>query len=368
MPQSTDQRITGIQTRPIDAPEHPAPSGARILHGRIIPPQQQILLFSSQEWEEFIEEWAQHQKTVYSTVTRFAGPNDMGIDVAAFLDENGFCGGWDNYQCKHYNAPITASTALPEIAKCIWHCYAGNYSPPRRYYFVAPKDVGITFKRVLLGKDRLKGHLIEKWTDWCATAINSTQKISLSGSFLDYVNDFDFQIFTFMTALSLIEGHRNTPYYSSRFGGGLPDRPDPEVPPLTPHMRESRYLQQLIEAYSDHKKVSIVDRSRLEAWPDIKEHYNRQREFFYHAESLKNFARDTVPDGTFEDLQDEIFAGVVDRSSEQFADALARLNACTRAASELALTANGLISVVKIQDRRGMCHQLANVNRLVWKR
>ena len=292
----------------------------------------------------------------------------MGIDVAAFSDETGFDGIWDNYQCKHYSEPITPRTALPEIAKCIWHCYEGHYSPPRRYYFVAPKDVGITLRRKLLDRDALKAHLVEKWTDWCATAINSTQHIALTGAFLDYVNDFDFRVFTFKTTLSLINDHRNTPYFAFRFGGGLPARPDPEVPPAAPHMRESRYLQQLIEVYSDHKKARILDRSTLEAWPDLKDHYNRQREFFYHAESLRNFARDTVPSGTFEDLQDEIYAGVVDWSIEEFVDALARLNACTQAASQLAITANGLISVVKVQDRRGICHQLANDGRLVWKR
>jgi hypothetical protein len=33
----------------------------------------------------------------------------------------------------------------------------------------------------------------------------------------------------------------------------------------------------------------------LNGWPDLIEHYGRQREFFYHAESLRNFARDNVP-------------------------------------------------------------------------
>jgi hypothetical protein len=97
-------------------------------------------------------------------------------------------------------------------------------------------------------------------------------------------------------------------------------------------------------------------------------HYHRQREYFYHAESLRNFARDTVPSGTFESLQDEVHAGVVDISEAVHLDGLACLNAVTQAAQELQLTENGLISVVKIQDRRGICHQLANVDRLRWKK
>jgi hypothetical protein len=79
----TDQ---GSQT----AIELAAPSGApvsstKILHGRLIPPQQQILLYSAEEWEEFILEWVHYQKTQYQKVVRLSGATDMGIDVAGFM-------------------------------------------------------------------------------------------------------------------------------------------------------------------------------------------------------------------------------------------------------------------------------------------
>jgi hypothetical protein len=106
----------------------------------------------------------------------------------------------------------------------------------------------------------------------------------------------------------------------------------------------------------------------LKAWRDLTHHYNRQREFFYHAESLRNFARDTVPAGTFEELQDEVHAGVIEIEAAPHADGFARVNAVTQAAASLPLTANGLISVTKVQDKRGICHQLANANRLQWKK
>jgi hypothetical protein len=68
-------------------------SSAKVVHGRLIPPQQQILLFSAEDWEAFIEEWAHYQKSQYKKVTRLAGANDIGIDIAAFSDEHGFTGG-----------------------------------------------------------------------------------------------------------------------------------------------------------------------------------------------------------------------------------------------------------------------------------
>ena len=40
----------------------PATSSAQVIHGRLIPPQQQILLYSPDEWEEFVNEWVHFAK------------------------------------------------------------------------------------------------------------------------------------------------------------------------------------------------------------------------------------------------------------------------------------------------------------------
>jgi hypothetical protein len=75
-----------------------------------------------------------------------------------------------------------------------------------------------------------------------------------------------------------------------------------------------------------------------------------------------------VPPGTFKDLQSEVHAGVVDVEAAPHQDGYARMNAVTQAAAQLQLTSNALISVVKIHDRKGMCHQLANDDRLRWRK
>lgn len=130
----------------------------------------------------------------------------------------------------------------------------------------------------------------------------------------------------------------------------------------------SRYIQQLFEAYSDHTKVDVSDLAGIGARQDLTDHFHRQREFFYHAEALRNFARDTVPAGTFEDLQSEVLAGVADVEAASHADGYARMNAVTQTAVSLRITSNALISVTKIQDCKGICHQLANENRLRWRK
>lgn len=345
------------------------PSDAmKVQFGRPIPPQLQVLLYSPDEWEEFIHEWVHSQKAKYRSVQRFAGANDMGIDVAGMTDENGLFGVWDNFQCKHYDKPLPPRTAAVEVAKILWHSFNKQYTPPRKHYFLAPRGCGTTLAKLLANPTALHDYVIKNWDNQCSKAITLRQTIALDGAFKSYVDAFDFSIFKPRTLLEVIDDHRLTPYHTIRFGGGLPDRPAVSLPPTEPETGESRYIRQLFEAYSDHVRIEIAELTALAARQDLTDHFHRQREFFYHAEALRNFARDTVPPGAFNDLQSEIHAGVVDVETASHHDGYARLNAVTQAATQLQLTSNALISVIKVQDRKGICHQLANDDRLHWRK
>lgn len=350
------------------APAQPPANAAKIKFGKVIPPQQQILIYSPDEWEAFIQEWATGKTAGYAKVVRLAGATDMGIDVAGLAEASAFFGVWDNFQCKHYDSPLTPKDALPEIGKMLWHSFQKEFLPPRTYRFMAPRGCGISLQKLLLAPSLLKQKLFEKWDDWCAGKITSTQTIKMEGDFRSYCNQYDFSSFTYKNPLEIVDEHRLTPYFAARFGGGLSERPAAHPPPPAPATDESRYLHHLFEAYGEKKKATLAKVDDLGPWPELVNHYHRQRESFYHAESLRNFARDTVPPGTFESLQDEVHAGVVDVSEAAHEDGLACLTAVTQAATMLPLTENGLISVVKVQDRRGICHQLANVDRLLWKK
>lgn len=361
------QSITTPQMEEIAEPvQTPPPSSARILHGRMIPPQQQILLYSSDEWERFIHEWAHYQKSKYKRVARLSGAGDMGIDVAGFTDDDELSGVWDNYQCKHYATPLGPKVAIIEIAKCLRHSFNGSFKPPRHYYFMAPKDCGIELRSLFSSHSALKERVFQEWDKWAADAITSTKTIPLTGAFRAYADQFDYSIFKPRTSLEVIEEHRQTPFFPARFGGGLPDRPASENPPTEPHQKESRYLEQLAKAYEDKLKRPLTSDVDLAQGSELGRHYGRQREYFYHAESLRNFARDNVPPGTFEDLQDEILAGVIELCEGNHVDGFERLNATTQEAVKINMTASALITVTKAQDKRGICHQLANADRLLW--
>lgn len=351
----------------IEAPSKKSPLNSGVAQsGKLLSPEQHLLLMSADDWEEFIKEWAQFQRTKYYLVDRLGGANDYGIDVAGFVTDKGFEGDWDNYQCKYYTgAPLAPNTAIPEIGKLIWHAFMQRISLPRKYYFFAPKDCGPSLKKLLLNPSELKDKLSDKWDDWCANSITSTQSVELSGEFAKFVDQVDFSIFQYKPRHEVIEDHRETPYFVIRFGGGLPQRPAPVAPPAEPAAQESRYIRQIYEAYSDKEK-KVVGAENINSYPKLEAHYGRQREAFFHAESLKNFARDSVPEGTFEALQFEIHSGVVDTCDEEHDHGLARMKAVIDRANSIQLTENGLIQVTKVQDRQGICHQLANEDEFTW--
>jgi hypothetical protein len=355
-----------------EVPLPPAPLGQvtadQILYGPSIPPQQRIQLYSADEWEGFVQEWAHYcLKSQYIQVQRFSGAGDRGIDVAGFTDVKKLLGIWDNYQCKRFlDHAVYPSEAWPEIGKILWYSFKGHYAPPRRYYFVAPRGVGTTLAGYLANSAKLKNVLIENWDKHVRTAITETGEVLLEGDFLAYVHKFDFSIFESRTSLQLIDDHKGSPYHAARFGGGLPGRPEVQSPPATVAPDESRYVEQLLEAYSDHLKLPIADLAELKKHTKLDGHFTRQREAFYHAESLRVFARDSVPAGTFQNLQNDIHTGVIDICESDHPDGFERVKRITQAARELQLTANALLAATKPKDRDGICHQLANEDRLVW--
>lgn len=343
-------------------------SAGQVNRSAPFPPQQLMLLFSAYDWEVFISEWAYYQKHRYHLVAGLGGSNDYGVDVACFSSNKGFLGEWDNYQCKRYlSSPLAPNEAIPEVGKILWHIFNGRLTTPSNYYFFSPKDVGPSLKKLLLNPFSLKNEVKSKWDKWCSKSITTTEVIPLIDDFLVFVDSFDFSIFQYKPHLEVIDEHRNTPYHIERFGGGLKDRPISQIPPESPDQIENRYIEQLYEAYSDNQSIDIKP-SDIKSYPKLSGHLNRSRETFYEAESLKAFARDSVPEGTFRKLQDQIYHGVIDVEEDEHDDGLKRLNEVTRTAVSLNVNASGLIGVIELKDLKGICHQLANDDRLTWRK
>jgi hypothetical protein len=340
-----------------------------VMQGPVIPPQQQLLLYSADQWEDFIQEWVHFcVKGLYVHVQRFTGAGDCGIDIAGFADRQGLQGIWDNYQCKHYDDPLTPTVAWPELGKVLWYSFKGEFRAPRRYYFVAPKGVGTTLRRLLADANKLRDELIENWDRYARNKISKSFEVPLEGAFKKYVESFDFSIFDERNSLQIVEDHRKCPFHAARFGGGLPPRPSSQHPPDQVASHEVVYVAKLLDAYAEHSKAEVSDVASLKSFPKLHEHFGRQRESFYHAESLRVFARDNVPPHTFDSLQNDIYGGVIDVHDSNHPDGYQRVVSVTKAARDMQLTSNALISCMNPKDRDGICHQLANDGRLTWKK
>lgn len=360
--------ITDDDMRPVSPrPSSATPPSNYVVTGVPIPKQARVTMFSANEWEEFVEEWCGSLDDSYHLIRRHSGAGDMGIDVAGYLSDAGLNGEWDNYQCKHYDKPLSPSMMWVEFGKVIYYSFKNEYTPPRKYYFVAPRAVGTALSKLMDKPEELKSKLCEQWDAKCKNTITKTASTPLTGELLEWFEHFDFSIFAYKSVRELIEGHKQTPFHTVRFGGGLDPRPAPTLPPDEHAEQESRYIRKIFDAYSDHLGTTVDTVADISSSaPHLKGHLLRQRTNFFSAESLRNFARDNVPEGTFDRLQDEVFHGVIDICESNHDDGLERMREVVKQAAQISLTANPLRTVVQTQDRQGICHQLANDDRLAW--
>lgn len=333
--------------------------------GRTIPPRKLIQTYDSEEWEAFIEEWAIGLESQYEAVRRFGGSGDRGVDVAGFKTTKGFEDTWDCFQGKHYNRSLNPATAWPEILKMfLLPIENPRYTLPERYYFIAPRGIGTTLGHLLSTPTNLRDGFLEQ-----LSSPTSKEFRDLDGgkraAVLALAASTDFSRFTSVEVRALLDQHKLTPYHTGRFGGGLPDRPAIEPPPTDLTEKEAVYIHKLIDAYRerhpDLEGLEAITRNKR-----IQTHFQRQRESFFRAESLESFARDRVPPNTFDRLQGEVFDAVVETAEANHVDGLTRLNETLDRAISAQLTANALIQVAEPADRKGICHQLANEDRLTW--
>ncbi len=342
-------------------------SNTDILFGTPIPAIDKLRIVSNEEFEDIIREWVSgYCEKKYIRVWRPGGANDKGRDVIAIVDDSGT---YDNFQSKHYDHPLMPSDIWTEVGKLCYFTFDKSYQLPRKYYFVAPQGVGPTVGDILQKPDELKSKLLENWDNHCKNKITDKVEILMSNEFLTHINNIDFSIFTFLDPQDLINQHMQTNYYAARFGGGLTRRREkPNITRFDESEMLLRYVEQLFEAYSDHNKDVIDSISKLSTYSDMFEHFNRQRSYFHWADALNQFSRDQLPIGNscFEDLKEEIYHGVVDTSKGNHKSGYENIIKTTQEAKNITIESNALLSVSRIEDKMGICHHLANENKLTW--
>ena len=343
-----------------------------ILFGPPVEPEHRIRGYSEDEFENFIREWAFYHKQIkekrYVQVGKFGGAGDMGRDVVGYLDPPSTRGQLDIYQCKHYGHPLHPSDVWAELGKLLYYTFKGAFAVPEEYRLVCPEDVGPELGRLLESSENLRRRLIMEWEKHVETEIIKKTSIKLEGELFDDVKGFDFTKIGYKPIHEIIEEHKTTTRYAPRFGGGLiiPRSPD-MIPPPDIEAHEQRYVDQLIDAYQDHKGASVTLET-LTSHDEFHRHFVRSRERYFCAETLRLDVRDNLPEGvTFEQVQVQVLDAVIDvAESRSHPSGFVRVNVVTDHEGNDVVIDHVLNSYINSKVLKGVCHQLANVDKLKW--
>jgi hypothetical protein len=340
-------------------------TAAHAEHGPRIAPRKVIQTYDPEEWEVFIEEWAIGLSPKYVGVRRFGGSGDRGVDVAGFKTDRGFEDEWDCFQGKHYDKSLSPSNAWPEMLKIfLLPVRTPLYKLPSSYSFIAPRGLGTNLAHLIATPTELRAKFLEQVESSVAKPFKDLDDATRTAVHA-LASATDFSMFGAVEVLALLEQHKATPFYAARFGGGLPDRPTSAGPPQAVGPEELVYLKKLVAAYQE-RYGSVDSIAGAEVHAKARPHLQRQRESFFRAEALQAFARDQVLPHTFKGLQNELFDAVIETADAEHSDGLERLRQTLEQAVNAQLSANALIQVTEPADRRGICHQLANDDRLTW--
>jgi len=342
-------------------------SNALVVKNGALPPAAQVMHFSDEQWENFIElSCLNHEVNgqKYFQVKRLGNAGDAGRDVEARFQAELVESKWDLYQAKHYENRLAPSTAFPELVKSFCHLVAKTYPCPRKYFFCSPKNCGPDLHDLIANPSLFKTTFISAW----ASGTNGLSKLGalLTDDVRQYVEKFDFSKIEEFLVRDLIELHsKNTQAHYELFGIETERGDDPEIPDL-PSNDEVIYITELLSVYTEHFK-STVDLNNISALEVYVEHLSAARANFYCAEGLKRFSRDLYTEDEFSNLLIMVLKGIRPLVlSPKLQDGFDRFDAAMQAVLSININDSKLSSRVRGGDLPGTCHHLVNDKKLQW--
>ena len=364
---------TARQVNVLQAPTPWPGANARLLGlgvGLPISALDRLANFSAAEFERFTLEWASDYLAVKRPeiveVQQRGGAGDKGRDVIAWHDPNVVpARKWTLYQCKHYSSALGAGTAAAEIGKVLFYSHRGDYTFPEEYHFITHKGVTSPFQDMLDQPEDLRRFIIDKWDEHCRSKICKTP-IELTTELKAHIERVPFTVFRAKQPLSLLSEHAQTKYHLTVFGAPLIERPKPPTPPSEVEPGENEYVMQLMEVISADIGYAVTTSSDFLHSEKHRRLFDRSRLTFYHAEGLKELARDQMADIAFFDtLLQEFNDGLYHWHTGE-PDGYSRLIQTVKASQNIQLSKHALEPHILPNDREGMCHQMANEGQVRW--
>lgn len=322
------------------------------------------------EFERVVETWAYvclKETKDYYNVVRIGGAKDAGRDLVAYFDSS--YEKFDIYQCKHYEKPLSLSDYIIEFGKLCYYTYIKEYEVPINYYIVASNGIGPSLRKVLEMPKLINVELLKQWDSKCGKAGQIISKgIELDEDLKEYIEHFNFSIVDEVSPIKFLDEFSQTSWFKYYFGGGIKVRPKNEIfsTMVTEEEEILPYVKQLLDVYSVEDATKYKNTEELKKKSKWYEHFTRQREGFFSAQSLKRFARDElINEDSYQDLKSQINYGITDTYEQEYKSKLERVKKTTGKANELVLLSDE-IKDIKIQDKTGMCHELVNDGKIYW--
>ena len=280
--------------------------------GGAIQPSSKVLLFTPDQWEEFILAATRQRilsgESRYASVKHLGGAGDGGRDIEARFGTSLLQDQWDLYQAKHYNHGLTQSDAYPEMAKFFKQLALKTYPRPKTYYICCPRAVGNELHNTIAaGASAFKAKFLAAWK--AENTGMQGKAAELTADVQDAIDDFDFDRFVECPVHDLLTWHARDKAAHHDLFGIVAERGDDEPMPAQLSGHEDVYVDELLRVYTEHK-TSPVTRGDV-ASSDYADHFTAQRQVFYCAEGLQRFSRDIYPnEPEFERLLDMVHAGI----------------------------------------------------------
>jgi hypothetical protein len=323
-----------------------------------------ILSMNDAELEQFCRAWVE-KKSGYFEVKRYAGSGDLGRDVVGFLTDKRHDGEWDNFQCKQYRSGVAVSQGLLAVGKILYWAWKGEFTAPRRFYFVAPRRLARKLEGYVDKPSEFKQALLDNWDTACAKNITSKETITLDPSFQAFIGTFDFKNVHAINIDDMMADAAVKPLLIEKFGAD-PGAYPPAVVPVDVESAEMRYIQELVDAYGERAKSPFKDHAEVlanaEHGPDLR----RQRDRYFEADAFQKFYRDNTSASVIAGFRKDIHYGVVDHWNEPATDTLARVESVMKHAGTV--TPAGLLAkYAHVPVKQGMCHHFVNDGQMSWK-
>lgn len=138
------------------------------------------------------------------------------------------------------------------------------------------------------------------------------------------------------------------------------------TPPKQLDKGELTYTNKLFEAYASAENRKMLSKSEIETIPKYKKDFNRRREDYYAAESVRRGARDAfsnISPDPFEVLKEETYNGIVDIYEDDHLHGLARLRKVMSHVTTINIDAcifSKIPNVIGQKEKKGVCHLLIN--------